>query len=195
MSSLPSLEEIASSPEALSQALTVLFEHSPILQSTLLPQLSSSLPPLHSYTSLIDISLSRLATWDDALRAQFIAGHPRIGESKNLSNLSSKEQGGGAAPTPPEVLARLEHLNACYEARYPGLRYITFVNGRSRALIAEEMEDRLGLAHSLSSPTEPDVSTITALSSEDPMWKRELDRAVGDVGLIARSRLTALGVN
>ncbi len=191
MSSLPPLQEIQSSQEVLSQVLTILFEHSPILQSTLLPQLFTNLPPLTSYGQLIDLSLSQLGTWDDSLRAQFIAGHPRIGETKALSSLSSKEQG-GAALTPPAVLARLGHLNACYEARYPGLRYITFVNGRSRAAIAEEMEDRLGLAHSLSH-REPDLASIAALSVEDPPWRSELGRAVGDIGLIAHSRLRALG--
>lgn len=34
-------------------------------------------------------------------------------------------------------------LNSLYEESYPGLRYTTFVNGRSRAEIAQEMEVRL----------------------------------------------------
>lgn len=34
-------------------------------------------------------------------------------------------------------------LNSLYEEMYPGLRYTTFVNGRSRAAIASELEVRL----------------------------------------------------
>ena len=48
----------------------------------------------------------------NARKAAFVAGHPRIGEVHNLSRLSAGEQ--AAAATPPEVLARLAHLNACY---------------------------------------------------------------------------------
>ena len=74
-----------------------------------------------------------ISGWDDDLKTQFIAGHPRIGEVNGLSQLSAQEQ--AAKATPPEVLARLAHLNTCYENHYPGLIYITFVNGRSRAQI------------------------------------------------------------
>jgi len=92
------------------------------------------------------------------------------------------------------VLARLAHLNACYERRYLGLRYITFVNGRSRGAIAEEMEDVLGVEHSLS-PDQPDIGGIESVSVGGVEWKAELDRAVADVGQIAKSRLRALGVH
>jgi len=37
-------------------------------------------------------------------------------------------------------------LNAFYEETYPNLRYITFVNGRSRAEIVPELEVRLSLS-------------------------------------------------
>ena len=38
-------------------------------------------------------------------------------------------------------------LNNLYEASYPGLRFITFVNGRSRAEIIPEFEVSLLAAH------------------------------------------------
>lgn len=165
-----------------------------------MPQLASSLASnasVTSYADLIDAALSTISIWDDDLRAQFIAGHPRIGESKNLSTLSAKEQGNTTiitvTSTPPAVLARLAHLNACYERRYQGLRYITFVNGRSRAVIAEEMEDVLGVEHSLSHD-EPDIGGIDVVKVGGAEWKAQLDRAVVDVGRIAMSRLSALGV-
>ncbi|KAH6916028.1 Oxo-4-hydroxy-4-carboxy-5-ureidoimidazoline decarboxylase [Coprinopsis sp. MPI-PUGE-AT-0042] len=201
MSSLPPLQDIAncqgSEGSSLSSALDILFEHSPILTLVLQPQLLGLLKsqPLQSYTHLIDLSLEQIKQWDHSAQSKFISGHPRIGESANLSKLSAKEQGAqGIKPTPPEVLARLAHLNAAYEAKYPGLRYITFVNGRSRAAIAEEMEDVLGWEHLLS-PDQPSVSSVTPIyTSESDEWKSELNRAVSDVGLIAKSRLRSLGV-
>lgn len=200
MSMLPSLTELnaatadpGSAEDALSRALAVLFEPSPTLTSHLVPQVSGRIQAanVQSYAALIDVSLAAIATWDDALKAQFIAGHPRIGEVKNLSQLSTKEQ--AAVATPPEVLLRLQHLNACYEHRYPGLRYITFVNGRTRQAIMYEMEKVLGLERSLS-PTQPEVGGIPVVEVGGQEWKGELERAVQDVGKIAKSRLASLGV-
>ena len=202
MASLPSITAILESPSRpdspLAVTLSVLFEPSPILLSTLEPHLAevlSTIPQLSSYSQLIVEALATISAWDKSLRSQFITGHPRIGESKNLSNLSAKEQGvmTTATPTRPEVLARLAHLNACYERRYPGLRYITFVNGRSRATIVEEMEGVLGLEHSLS-PDEPSIDTFEPVEVGGGEWTAELDRAVEDVGKIAMSRLRALAV-
>ncbi|GLB41755.1 putative OHCU decarboxylase [Lyophyllum shimeji] len=180
MATLSALSAIGSEsgPESpLAKTLSILFEHSPVLVSTLEPQLANSLSDayLASYTELIDKALAIIVGWDRPLQAQFISGHPRIGETKNLSTLSAKEQGAarsGSAATPPEVLARLAHLNACYEARYPGLRYITFVNGRTRKAIAEEMEDKLGFEHSLS-PDTPLVADIDAIDSNSEEWMVE----------------------
>ena len=206
LSMIPPLAEIQQgSSNALAVALEILFEHSPILINTLQPQLSDILinkkSPLESYTQLINYAIEQIMTWDLSAQSQFISGHPRIGETKNLSKLSAKEQQGGSGsgvavviPTSPEVLARLSHLNACYEIRYPGLRYITFVNGRTRLEIAEEMEDMLGFPHSLSPPDNPPFDTIHPVDISSEEWKRELNRAVHDIGLIAKSRLGALGV-
>ena len=111
-------------------------------------------------------------------------------EVSGLSRLSAQEQ--AARATPPQVLARLAHLNACYEHRYPGLRYITFVNGRTRAAVKDEMEDALGLERSLS-PDEPPVETVGSIEVGSEEWTTELERAVEDLGKIAESRLKALG--
>lgn len=195
---IPTLTEIQQgSSNALAIALEILFEHSLILINTLEPQLRiilKSSPLLDSYTQLIDCALAQIMRWDLSAQSQFISGHPRIGENKNLSKLSAKEQGSGLIPTSPEVLDRLSHLNACYEIRYPGLRYITFVNGRTRLAIAEEMEDMLCFPHSLS-PDDPPFDTIFPIDISSEEWKSELDRAVLDIGRIAKSRLGALGLN
>jgi len=201
MATLPTLEAIQASPHSsphspLAVALEILFEHSPILVNLLEPQLNAVLKlssPLTSYTELIDASLSEIAKWDLKDQSEFISGHPRIGETKNLSKLSASEQGAQSVnPTPPEVLARLAHLNACYEVVYPGLRYITFVNGRTRAAITEEMESALGFVHS-TDLSEPVIDTMVSKEVGSEEWISELNRAVYDVGRIAKSRLRALG--
>ncbi|KAJ7065188.1 Oxo-4-hydroxy-4-carboxy-5-ureidoimidazoline decarboxylase [Mycena amicta] len=139
-----------------------------------------------SYDELIDAAIAQVELWPKDQRAAFIKGHPRIGESSAvLSSLSAKEQ--GAVPTAPDVLARLAHLNACYEHVYPGLRYVTFVNGRTRPAIALEIEDVLCIPHSLS-PDTPPLHTLSTTEAGSQVWLSELDRAVQDVGRIAKSR-------
>lgn len=191
---LPSLETLQrsrlQSDSPLGIALSLLFESTPVLFAHLEPAISHQLTSIRltSYTQLVDLCLHEIAEWDSTLVCQFIEGHPRIGEDRNLSKLSAKEQ--AAAATSPEVLARLVYLNECYECRY-GLRYITFVNGRSRAAIAKEMEERLGLSEDCwTAPSE--MIQVEARSEE---WRAELARAVQDIGLIAKSRLGALEVN
>ncbi|KAF9054453.1 Oxo-4-hydroxy-4-carboxy-5-ureidoimidazoline decarboxylase [Panaeolus papilionaceus] len=200
--SLPPLASIYSSPSStgsdLAKTLVILFEHSPILVDVLEKQLNvvvkSSQSPPTSYTQLIDTALAEIAKWDIPAQAEFISGHPRIGENSNLSKLSAAEQGArGLQPTPPEVLNRLVHLNVCYEVKFPGLRYITFVNGRSRAAIAEEMEDMLGFEHSLSADS-PSLDAVSPIEKESEEWRMELQRAIVDIGRIAKSRLGSLGV-
>jgi len=92
---------------------------------------SAVLTELLEEINLIDVVTHRLKTLPASEQAIFVAGHPRIGEQSGLSALSAQEQASKA--TPIEVLLRLELLNTEYENKYPGLRYITFVNGRSRA--------------------------------------------------------------
>ena len=178
----------------LARVLALLFEASPALYDTLVPAVAAHLrspaPPVLSYYALIDAALAALAPLPDATKAAFVAGHPRIGEVGGLSALSAREQ--AARATPPAVLVRLAHLNACYERVYPGLVYITFVNGRSRAEVKDEMEDKLGLEHT-ESVDEPPVESLASVEVGGVEWKRELERAVVDVGRIAKSRLRTLG--
>lgn len=207
---LPSLRDIVSNASKntedatalLATTVSLLFEPSPILFSKLVPQLTTSLSEdpssVTTFTNLIDKAVESINLWDDGDKADFIKGHPRIGESHNLSKLSAKEQGGNnntnaSQATPPEVLARLAHLNACYEHVYPDLVYITFVNGRSRAAIAEEMEDALGIEHSLDAG-KPPVRELAVVEKGEMKWRSELNRAVVDVGRIAKSRLKGLNI-
>lgn len=201
--SLPSLSQISRSPpesedSALSQTLSILLESSPVLTKHLVPELARSLsidPTVDSYTSLIDLAIQKIAgSWDTSLQSEFIAGHPRIGQVKNLSALSVAEQ--ARVATPPEVITRLEHLNNCYERKYPGLIYIIFVNGRSRTEVMQEMERVLGVGKLSEgcAVDQPPVGSIEVIQRGSEEWKKELDRAVQDVGLIAKSRLSVFGV-
>jgi hypothetical protein len=195
---LPPLSRVLASSEEqdapLAEALSILLEPTPILFSEIVPKVARSLSPdshITSYSRLVSVSMGIIESCDDDLKAQFIAGHPRIGETHNLSNLSASEQG---TDTPAEVLSRLKHLNNCYEKRYPGLRYITVVGGRSRAEIAQEMEVLLGIEHSLA-PDEPGIDGIVPFDHSCHEWAVELDRAVFAVGGIAQNRLHSLPIN
>lgn len=176
---LPPLSALSDAGQ-LSVALSTLFEPSPALLNKLVPAVHAHISEADSYESLIDLSLGIISAWPTDARASFIGGHPRIGEVTGLSALSAGEQ--ARLATPADVLEKLARLNALYERRYPGLRYITFVNGRSRTETAREMQDKL---HGVDGDGE-----VAAVGDDE--WERELDRAVGDVGKIAKSRLKVL---
>lgn len=57
----------------------------------------------------------------------------------------------------------------------------------------EEMEDVLGLERS-SSADQPEIDSVGQVEIGGGVWTKELDRAVQDVGRIAKSRLKTLGV-
>jgi 2-oxo-4-hydroxy-4-carboxy--5-ureidoimidazoline (OHCU) decarboxylase len=195
--SLPPLSDALASDVSrtspLAQSLAMLFEPSEILFTQVVPYLTNHLSESNSYKDLIDASTVRISQLPLADQAQFIAGHPRIGEVSGLSALSAAEQ--ASVATPPSVLARLAHLNTLYEKRYPGLVYITFVAGRSRAQIIPEMESVLGIGSALKGrEAEPPVETIEPVEVGGETWTNELNRAVVDVGQIAKSRLDKMGV-
>lgn len=71
-----------------------------------------------------------------------LGSHPRLGAKKVESAQSRAEQAQlntGAA----DEAERLAALNSEYEARFPGLRYVVFVNGRSRDVVMEDMRRRI----------------------------------------------------
>lgn len=99
---------------------------------------------------------------------------------------------------------RLQHLNRVYCKIFPGLRYITFVNGRSRAEIVPELETICGLP--VSPRPLPDdfpvnrpgldsaevVEKVRRLDSRE--WKVECERGLADVWEIGRARLRGMGL-
>jgi len=195
---LPSLDEIHKSTadggwDALKQVVSTLFEHSPVLDQHLVSNLASS--TFTSYSGLIDRAADIIRSWSPALQSSFISGHPRIGERdpKQLSALSASEQ--ARHHTPPWVIERLGWLNGLYEGRYEGLRYITFVNGRTRREVMEEMESALGVEKAQGPGWEAGKGASQAGSEVGgEEWSRELERAVGEVVLIAKDRAKKLGL-
>jgi 2-oxo-4-hydroxy-4-carboxy--5-ureidoimidazoline (OHCU) decarboxylase len=80
-----------------------------------------------------------LPTLSEAERVATLNAHPRIGETRNLSGRSRREQG---SEEDPDVLAELARLNAEYERRF-GFRFVVFVNRRPRSAIVEVLRERL----------------------------------------------------
>lgn len=79
------------------------------------------------------------------LLVDVVGAHPRLGEPKlKLSKHSQAEQRNlQRSQDPPHILKRLAHLNAEYEKQYPGLKFVVFVNGRTRPEIIEVMQSRI----------------------------------------------------
>lgn len=88
----------------------------------------------------------------------------------------------------------MQSLNALYEACYPKLRYITFVAGRSRAQVAQDLEKFLmsGTGEKDDEGNSAPPTTTHDVGSEQ--WCSELERALKDIFLIAKARLRGLGV-
>ncbi|KAL4785587.1 Oxo-4-hydroxy-4-carboxy-5-ureidoimidazoline decarboxylase [Aspergillus varians] len=152
-SSLPPPSSLKELPqEQQFQALDTLFESSPELHTLMAPVLADQ--TFSSYASLIDAVGGRMSALSAAnsptdrdILVGILGSHPRLGQPKtaaaeHLSELSKKEQANlntGAV----EEAEKLRLLNAEYEEKFPGLRFVTFVNGRSRDVIMEEMRARI----------------------------------------------------
>ncbi|CAG7989288.1 unnamed protein product [Penicillium salamii] len=149
MADLPSLAAIPSLPrEKQLRVLDTLFEPSPELHQLMIPVLAQAFT---SYSALIDAVGGRMSTLVDSPTDRnvlfgILGSHPRLGRApanpEHLSELSQKEQ--AQLNTGAEEQAeKLSILNAEYEKKFPGLRFVTFVNGRSRDLIMVEMRQRI----------------------------------------------------
>ena len=165
VTSLPTLPD-----EALKSTLDLLFEPSKELHALALPTLRTI--SFNSYEDLINTLRDELLAIASAVIEgneevvkplhDILGSHPRLGEPKvgTLSALSKMEQshlaggGGGAAQggeseeeekkkKQEEEVEKLRALNKEYEAKFPGLRYVVFVNGRPRPVIFEDMRRRI----------------------------------------------------
>ena len=154
---LPPIHELAILPDAdITVVLDLLFEPSVVLHNLALPTIRAA--PFDSYPALINalrgefLSIAAASAADDSDSGpdarqplyDILGSHPRLGEPKKevLSAQSAAEQrqlqGGGG-----DEARRLAALNKEYEERFPGLRYVVFVNGRSRDVIMEDMRRRI----------------------------------------------------
>lgn len=113
---LPSIKVIVSASASIGlliEALSLLLEPSASLKTDLAPELQIKLhsdhpPPIKYYRDLLDLAATVVNGWPNAKKADFLSGHPRIGEVHGLSKFSANEQGTGTAtPTPSHVLKRL----------------------------------------------------------------------------------------
>lgn len=144
---LPAIESLASLGDgSLAATFDLLFEPSVDLHALATPVARSS--TFASYTDLVETLRATLLSVQAAVRSDAVArapllrilgAHPRLGEKKQaVSDQSRAEQ----ASLQGEA-EKLAALNAEYEATFPGLRYIVFVNGRSRDVIMENMRIRI----------------------------------------------------
>ncbi|SNX86092.1 uncharacterized protein MEPE_04801 [Melanopsichium pennsylvanicum] len=187
-------------PEQLSPILLRLLECPKELLPDLASQSAAAIADLpedarpESYEGLLDVA--RFCVEDDPgwkveRRANFIGGHPRIGAPLNaptseLSEESRKEQMKGGQ-VDPATLEKLARLNAIYEAKYPGLRFVTYVAGRSRAAVADELASLLGEeTAALKDAKHLPKSEVRAEGTQE--WQSELERASDALWEIAVDR-------
>lgn len=133
MADLPTLSSLPSLPqESQLQVLDTLFEPSPELHQLMIPVLAHQ--PFSSYESLIDAVGGRMSALsaansptDRKVLFGILGSHPRLGRApanpEHLSEWSKKEQeqlNTGAE----EQAEKLRALNAEYEGKFPGLRFM-----------------------------------------------------------------------
>ncbi|KAK3680021.1 hypothetical protein LTR78_000398 [Recurvomyces mirabilis] len=147
LSNLPSIDSVPSlSTEVRAQILDLLFEPSTQLHTLSVPLLHEK--TFSSYNDLIaavGVQLTELSesvsSSDTKWLEDILGSHPRLGAKKVESAQSQAEQAQlqGSAAEAEQLL----HLNHDYEAKYPGLRYVVFVNGRSRSVIMDDIRQRI----------------------------------------------------
>jgi len=143
---LPSIAALSSSPELIQEVLDHLFERSLALYSLVASQLPRS---FDSYNAFADFVAGLLLGLKDSGETEtllkVLGAHPRLGAEKVESLHSQGEQRSLRAATGAgvEEAKRLKQLNDRYEETFPGMRYVVFVNGRSRPVVMQNMEERI----------------------------------------------------
>lgn len=142
ISNLPNL-----SAQDRAAVLDYLFEPCIPLHSLSLELLrAKSFADYDDLVSSVGVQLSDLAgstsTSDTQWLHDILAAHPRLGEKKVDSAQSSAEQA-HLKETEDNEDTSLPDLNTLYEEKFPGLRYVVFVNGRSRDTIKQDMKLRI----------------------------------------------------
>jgi 2-oxo-4-hydroxy-4-carboxy--5-ureidoimidazoline (OHCU) decarboxylase len=140
--------------------LAVLFERAPAFVGRL-----NELPSGDRLDRAEEVALSM----PEAEQVELLNAHPRVGAAPaTVSALSYREQGYDRDAGTAELQARLDRLNDEYENRF-GFRFVVFVAGRPRAVIADVIESHL-----------------------DADRETEKERGLRDVVAIARDRAAKL---
>ena len=114
--------------------LAVLFEGAPAFVGRL-----AALPAGDRLDRAEEIALAM----PEADQVELLNAHPRIGAAPaSVSGLSFREQGYDRDPGTVALQARLDRLNDEYERRF-GFRFVVYVAGRPRSVIADLLEAHL----------------------------------------------------
>ena len=153
---LPSIETLSEVPDdEFLQIIDALFEpndslHAVIEEAAEEPEDSFKVQEYKSYDELIDAIKQHINYLvfggrpgeGDEMLFDILQAHPRLGAKKVESAQSQAEQAqlnqGGE-----EEARKLAALNEEYEKRFRGLRYVVFVNGRSREEVMKNMRERI----------------------------------------------------
>ncbi|KAG9237733.1 Oxo-4-hydroxy-4-carboxy-5-ureidoimidazoline decarboxylase [Amylocarpus encephaloides] len=148
MASLPSISDVPSlSTTQRAGILDALFEPCTALHTLSLdPLRTEKFPSYNDLIASVGAQLTELSESpsisDTRWLDKILGAHPRLGEKKVDSAQSQAEQAqlntGGN-----EEAEKLQKLNEEYERTFPGLKYVVFVNGRSRPVIMHNMQQRI----------------------------------------------------
>lgn len=134
---LPEILKLDQQPQSVKdEVISTLFEYSPVLVEKIGPLLDKQ---WQSYSDLIEsirqtfLLLLESSVHDTAAVDNIISSHPRLGEKKNLSAHSSKEQA---------KISDFMDYNQKYEDKF-GFKLIIFVNGRGEKELIEIAKERL----------------------------------------------------
>lgn len=138
--------------DSLTEALTHLFEYSTPLHALILSHLPKTFTDWNDFINFTYTLLNSLLPShdNDSTLLQILSAHPRLGAGANatLSTHSCAEQSsllnvnanGGDDDT---NAVDLQKWNAVYEDAFPGMRYVVFVNNRSKTQIIQNLRQRV----------------------------------------------------
>lgn len=148
MARLPEISTLPSLPtQERAEVLDLLFEPSQPLHTLSVELLrEQTFPSYDELTVAVGVQLTELsesASSSDTKWLESILGsHPRLG-AKEVDSAQSQAEQAQLQAGGEEEAEKLRSLNEEYEETFPGLRYVVFVNGRSRPVIMEDMRKRI----------------------------------------------------
>lgn len=127
--------------------LDALFEPSTALHNLSLDLLhTTTFPSYNDLIASIGVQLTDLSestsSSDIEWLDKILGAHPRLG-SKKVESTQSKQEQARLNTGGEDEAKRLKALNDEYEAVFPGLIYVVFVNGRGREEIMANMRQRI----------------------------------------------------